>query len=165
MGRAGDSAMCVWRRPNRHSAFARRVPRWLARLSTSDRERRADACLAAIEIREALDAFNTRHSTRPLVTRIGLRAGEIALGPVGGEYHVIGDTPNTASRIQALNKPLATTLLASASVVQDLDSLCLRPLGSFAVPGKSDELMVVGAMTRACDHVLDCDTHAGHCSL
>jgi adenylate cyclase len=149
MGRAGDSAMCVWRRPKRHPSLARRFPRWLATQRKADGETRANACLAAIEIREALDRFNAQHSTRPLVTRVGLHAGEVALGPVGGEYHVIGDTPNTASRIQALNKLLATTLLASASVVRDLDGLCLRPLGSFVLPGKSGESLIVEIMGRA----------------
>lgn len=110
---------------------------------------RANGCLAAIEIREAIDRFNARHSTRPLVTRIGLHAGEIALGPVGGEYHVIGDTANTASRIEGLNKQLGTTLLASESVVRDLDILSVRPVGRFVVPGKSGELTIVEIMGRA----------------
>jgi adenylate cyclase len=149
MGRAGDSAMCVWRRPRPRSSLARRMSRWLATQGKADKEMRANACLAAIEIREAIDRFNALHPTRPLVTRIGLHAGEIALGPVGGEYHVIGDTPNTAARIQALNKPLATTLLASVFVIRDLDNLCLRPLGSFALPGKSGQLMVVEIIGRA----------------
>jgi adenylate cyclase len=146
MGRAGDSALCVWQRPKRHSS---RVPTWLVSQGKADKEMRTNACLAAIEIRDAIDRFNALHPTQPLVTRLGLHAGEIALGPVGGEYHVIGDTPNTASRIQALNKPLGTTLLASVFVIRDLDSLCLRPLGSFAVPGKSGELMVVEIIGRA----------------
>jgi adenylate cyclase len=107
---------------------------------------RANACRAAIEIRDWIDSFNVQHPTRSLVTRIGLHAGEIALGPVGGEYHVMGDTPNTASRIQALNKPLATTLLASVVVVRDVEDLCLRPLGSFALRGKSGQLGVAEIM-------------------
>ncbi len=146
MGRAGDSALCVWQRPKRHSS---RVPAWLVSQGNADKEMRTNACLAAIEIREAIDRFNALHPARPLVTRLGLHAGEIALGPVGGEYHVIGDTPNTASRIQALNKPLATTLLASVFVTRGLDRLCLRPLGSFVVPGKSGQLMVVEIIGRA----------------
>lgn len=149
MGRAGDSAMSVWRRPKAHSSLARRFPRWLTTQGGGDKEMRANGCLAAIEIREAIERFNARHSTRPLVTRIGLHAGEIALGPVGGEYHVIGDTANTASRIEGLNKQLGTTLLASESVVRDLDILSVRPVGRFVVPGKSGELTIVEIMGRA----------------
>jgi adenylate cyclase len=143
MGRAGDSGMCVWSRPKRDSFLARRLPAWLATPGKGDREMRANACRAAIEIRDAVGSFTAQHPTRSLVTRIGLHTGAIALGPVGGEYHVMGDTPNTASRIQTLNKQFATTLLASVSVVRDLEDLCVRPLGNFALRGKSGELGVV----------------------
>ena len=50
------------------------------------------------------------------------------MGPVSGEYHVIGDVPNTASRIEGLNKLLGTTILASEAVVREQQGLCLRPV-------------------------------------
>jgi adenylate cyclase len=144
MGRAGDSAMCVWRSSqNGLLLFFNRMPGWPARQDRAERKARKDACLAAIEIREAIRVFNDRHSTTPLTTRIGLHAGEVALGPIGGEYHVVGDTPNTASRIQGVNKMLGTTLLASEAMVGALESLCTRPVGTFVLTGKAKAVALV----------------------
>jgi adenylate cyclase len=143
VGRAGDSAMCVWASSTRKWLPARVLPKWLIRGRTVDLERRNLACLAAIEIRDAIDRFNGRHPTQVLRTRIGLHAGDLALGPVGGEYHVIGDTANAAARIEGLNKHLGTTILASEPVVSGLEGLCLRPVGRFLLPGRSLELKIV----------------------
>jgi adenylate cyclase len=87
-GRAGDSTMCVWKGSRTASRFGKMVPVWLARHggTDADKEARLNACLAAIEMRDAIDRFNERQAaTRQLQTRIGLDAGEIALGSVGGE--------------------------------------------------------------------------------
>ena len=100
-----------------------------------------------MEIRETIERFNERHAT-PLRTRIGLHVGKVAMGPVGGEYHVIGDVPNTASRIEGLNKQLGTTILASESVVRDQDGLCLRPVGRFVLAGRPGELAIVEILGR-----------------
>ena len=124
MGRAGDSAMCVWTAPGDRS-FAGFLGRRAGAGRTSDTRARANACEAALEIRETLDRFNERHAT-PLRTRIGVHVGEVAMGPVSGEYHVVGDVPNTASRIEGLNKLLGTTILASEAVVREQQGLCLR---------------------------------------
>ena len=52
---------------------------------------------------------------------------------------VIGDVPNTASRIERLNKQLGTTILASVSVVREQSGLCLRPVGRFVLAGRPAE--------------------------
>jgi len=55
------------------------------------------------------------------------------LGNVGGKGHfawsVVGDIPNTASRIQGLSKHLGTRMLASCTVVGDFDELLTRRVG------------------------------------
>jgi adenylate cyclase len=149
LGRAGDSAMCVWTRRTHQWPLGSRWPVWLARGRRKDLDQRRKACLAALEIRKVLEQFNARHSTEPLPTRIGLHAGDLALGPVGGEYHVIGDTANAASRIEALNKHLATTLLASEAAVEGVEGLSLRPVGAFVVPGRTGALRIVEIVGRA----------------
>ena len=138
-GRGGDSALCVWR-PSTSPRWVRHVPGpWHHRRRDADRECRLNACLAAIDLREAIDRFNARHlSTDRLATRIGLDVGEVGLGPVGGELQAVGDPANTACRIEALNKQLATGTLASARVVRDLDILLVRHVGAFALPGKAE---------------------------
>jgi adenylate cyclase len=126
--------MCVWTAPGLPARFAD-----VLRSGALRRDRRAvvcaDACQTAMEIRETIARFDTRHQT-PLRTRIGLHAGDVALGLVGGEYHVVGDVPNTASRIEGLNKHLGTTILASEPVVRGQAGLLVRPLGSFLLPGR-----------------------------
>jgi adenylate cyclase len=142
LGRAGDSAMCVWSGSRTTRPLARFLGEWVASERTADVRARTNACQTALDIRETIDRFNARHAT-PLRTRIGLHVGKVALGPVGGEYHVIGDVPNSASRIEGLNKQLGTTILASEPVVQDQEGLCLRPLGRFVLAGRPGELAIV----------------------
>jgi adenylate cyclase len=151
LGRAGDSAMCVWANKEHRWPPGLRATNWLSRRGRKNLDQRRNACRAALEIRKVIDRFNARHSTEPLPTRIGLHAGELALGPVGGEYHVVGDTANAASRIEALNKHLGTTLLASEAVVQDVPGLCVRRLGAFIVPGREDALRVVEIVGAAAE--------------
>ena len=123
-----DSMMCVWAAPQ------------------PEKDARLNACLAALEIRQSVDRFNDRHEDQMLPTRVGLHAGEVAMGNVGGGGHyawcLTGDTANSTSRIQGLNKQLGTTILASESVVSDLDSLLSRRMGFFLLEGKSNPISI-----------------------
>ena len=157
LGRAGDSAMCIWTRHTHQWPLDLQRPAWLFGGRRKDLDQRRKACLAALEIRKVLERFNARHSNEPLPTRIGLHAGDLALGPVGGEYHVIGDTANAASRIEALNKHLATTLLASEAVVDGIGGLCLRPVGAFVVPGRKGALRIAEIIGE--DDAVDAQSH------
>ena len=122
----GDGTTCVWRSP------------------TPERRCRVQACTAALEIGRAVAAFNSRHRPPGLPTRIGLHAGWVVVGNVGGARHfafsVLGDTVNTASRIEQLNKQLNTYVLASEAVVAELDEFLVRPLGRFQMIGKKEVL-------------------------
>jgi adenylate cyclase len=104
------------------------------------------ACLAAREILDTVDVFNRKHPTQQFPTRIGLHAGRMALGNVGGgghlAYSIVGDSINTASRIQELNKILRTQCLASEAVVRDLDNWLIRRICSFQPKGKSEVLSI-----------------------
>ena len=142
MGRAGDSAMCVWAETRKVWPIVRLFKTRIAAQHAFAVRARANACQAALDIRDAIGRFNDRHAT-PLRTRVGLHAGPVALGPVGGEYHIIGEVPNTASRIEGLNKRLGTTILASDAVVREQEGLYLRPLGRFFLAGRSHPLDIV----------------------
>jgi adenylate cyclase len=143
-GRGGDSALCVWRVSKPPSWRSKLLPSGALRRQQAEHEARLKACLAALEIRDAIDAFNARHpAAQQLPTRIGLDAGEIGLGPVGGELQAVGNPANAASRIEGLNKHLGTKLLASAAVVRDQQTLAIRRLGRFILPGKADEIEIV----------------------
>jgi adenylate cyclase len=122
----GDGTTCVWSSP---------VP---------ERSCRVRACAAALEIERAVAAFNRRHGPPGLPTRIGLHAGWVVVGNVGGAgrfaFSVLGDTVNAASRIEQLNKQLGTYLLATDAVTAELDEFITRPLGCFQVIGKKEVL-------------------------
>jgi adenylate cyclase len=72
--------------------------------------------------------------------RIGLEAGEIYVGHAGGGgrfvYSIVGDTANTASRVEGLNKHLKTQVLATGDVVEGFDDILTRYLGAFQFVGK-----------------------------
>jgi adenylate cyclase len=147
-GRGGDSALCVWRTS---SPFwlTRTLVRWLGRQPQHEKAGRLNACLAAIEIRDAIDRFNGAHPVaKRMPTRMGMDAGEIGLGVVAGELQAVGDPANAASRIEHVNKLFSTRLLASAAAVQGLDSLLVRRLGSFMLPGKADPVEIVEILGR-----------------
>lgn len=155
-GSGGDSIVFVWQ-PSRTEEWLasivlpRRIdaglatvwPRWRDRLVQPDRRVRLSACLAALELRNAISRFNARHvPERQLPTRIGLSAGVLRTGSLRVLFHTMGTPPNEASRIEGLNKALSTTLLAPASLVRDLESIVARRVGYFQLKGISNEVEV-----------------------
>ncbi len=109
---------------------------------------RRQACEAALTIASAIDRFNQARPGQPVMeTRFGLHCGELMVGNVGAsrhyEYRAVGDIINTASRLEGLNKPLGTRLLASADTVAGLPGLSVRPLGAFLLVGKAKAVAVV----------------------
>lgn len=110
-----------------------------------DTNLRLNACHAALEIKTALTRFN-ENSEFPLMTRIGLHFGEMQLGNVGAkdhyEYRAVGDTVNTATRIEGLNKLLGTRILVSAAVIDGLEGFISRELGKFLLKGKTQPVTI-----------------------
>ncbi|HTV89077.1 MAG TPA: adenylate/guanylate cyclase domain-containing protein [Stellaceae bacterium] len=79
----------------------------------------ADLMIAAIA------GWNRERATAgepPLAIGIGLNYGPAVIGDVGGDqslsFTVIGDTVNTASRLQRLTRALQTPLVAAAAIVE-----------------------------------------------
>ena len=126
---------------------------WAKTETSADLRRRA--CRAALAMRDALDEFNGNADRPKLETRIGLHAGEVAVGTLGArgghlEFRAVGDIVNTASRVEGLNKTLNTTLLATAEAIESVGDLFARPLGRFQLVGKSQPLDIVELVS---DHV------------
>jgi adenylate cyclase len=100
------------------------------------------ACLAALEMELAVERFNEASVGGQLPTRIGLHEGEMTLGRIeageGSVYRAIGDTVNTASRIQGVNKYLGTRILASSAIVAGLSDIICRPVGLFRLVGRAE---------------------------
>ena len=103
------------------------------------------ACRAALNIDTAVKQFN-KNSTWPLPTRIGLHSGTVMLGNVGGagrfEYRAVGDTVNTATRIQTLNKQLGTKILASHDALIYTHGFLTRELGLFRLKGRTQKVII-----------------------
>ena len=129
----GDAMLAIWAHPK-------------ATIQT-----RASACNAALKIIEAIHQFN-KDQPHQLATRIGLHFGEMRLGNVGTmdhfEYRAVGDTVNTATRIEGLNKILATEILASAEVIQGLPDVYTRELGFFILKGKTQAVHIHQLMAK-----------------
>ena len=84
----------------------------------------ANALSCADMMLTALDRWNEERAATgepPLAIGIGLNYGAAVIGDVGSEqslaFSVIGDTVNTASRLQALTRSLATPLVVGDAVV------------------------------------------------
>jgi adenylate cyclase len=122
----GDSVMAVWGAPLPDAKQAER------------------AVIAAWEmIKNSRDEI----SGRTLRTRIGINSGPALAGNLGSDfrfdYSVIGDTTNTASRLENLNKQLGTEILISESTRRQLTNcVSTRSLGRFLLSGKSQPVAV-----------------------
>jgi adenylate cyclase len=111
------------------------------------------AIRAALEMQERLAEWNAERREGPAFrVRIGINSGKAVAGEIGSvnkkEYTVLGDTVNTASRLES-------SVARPDSVVVGAQTLALveglfecRPLGAFSLKGKEREVLayeVVGA--------------------
>jgi len=74
-------------------------------------------------------------------TRVGLHWGEAVVGNFGGEnriqYTALGDSMNTAARLESANKPLASAVMASREFVQRSGQDWWRPMGTVTLRGRA----------------------------
>jgi adenylate cyclase len=124
-----DMIMCAWVSPTKSLAICRK------------------GLEAAIEVSDIVKQFAQRYGSRHFNPRVGLQDGEVYVGHTGGGgrflYSIVGDTANTAARLESLNKHLGTQVLATESVTRSADGLLLRPLGLFQLKGKTDPTSIV----------------------
>jgi len=120
---------------------------WGAPISRPDDPDRAVKCMIAMY--EAGEAFrrSAPEGVPPIgVTRVGLHRGEAIVGNFGGEgriqYTALGDSMNTASRLEGANKYLKTKTLVSDTVVEKSTFGLFRPMGRIAVSGRSTPMEV-----------------------
>ena len=129
----GDSVLAIWKAARPEAALCKQ------------------ACTAALGIAEAVSEFNRSFGCR-LPTRIGIHAGNIYLGNIGAgdhyEYGPTGDTVNTASRLDTLNKTLGTAILVSQDAIDGLDGFVTRKAGSFRLRGKAQPIEVYELLWR-----------------
>ncbi|AHZ86352.1 adenylate/guanylate cyclase domain-containing protein [Bdellovibrio bacteriovorus] len=126
----GDAIMAVWGAP---------------KSSDKDAQQAVRACL---EMRRALEGLNERRIAReqpPINIGMGLHAGKAISGTIGSdermEYTVIGNTVNTASRIEASTKAFGADLLISDTVIEKIgEDFKTELAGAAEVKGRSEAL-------------------------
>jgi len=120
---------------------------WGAPISRpDDGERAAKAARAMYEAGE--DFRRTVPQGLPPIgrTRVGLHFGEAIVGNFGGEgriqYTALGDSMNTAARLEAANKQLKTTVLASRDAAERSGLDWWRPMGTVTLRGRSTPIEI-----------------------
>lgn len=140
----GDAIMGIFGVP-----FARESEAGIA-----DDARNAVACALAMERRlKPLNRKWVSEGRKPIQMRVGIYTGPLVAGCLGGsdrlEYTVIGDTVNTASRLESAGKtiPIPQARLRGCCITigeatrRLLDeSVRVVPVGTVALKGKSEEI-------------------------
>jgi len=110
------------------------------------------AARAALQMRDEIARTNAAHVARglsPVGFGVGINTGEVILGAVGipqrSEFTAIGDTVNTASRLQELTKEFDCDVVVSSQTAERLDTagLRLRALGAAPVRGKAQPVEIL----------------------
>ncbi len=107
------------------------------------------AAQAAYAMWQAGEAFRTSISARypdgsvPPIgkTRVGLHFGEAIVGNFGGEgriqYTALGDSMNTAARLESANKALQSNMMASREAMERSALDWWRPMGRVVLRGRA----------------------------
>jgi adenylate cyclase len=113
-------------------------------------EHSRQAVRAALEMRQELNTFlEVVEPDRRFTVRTGINTGMAMVGNLGSarrmEFTAIGDTVNTASRIQTLAEP-NQILLSEATHRRVAQTFSTREVGEFPVKGKKQKVRVFEAL-------------------
>jgi class 3 adenylate cyclase len=136
----GDATMALWNAAEAQPDHAARAVR------------------AAGAIRAALEADNAGQD-QPVRLRIGVHSGPVVVGNIGSatrmNYTVVGDTVNTASRLEGLGRMLLpdleiAVLLSAATAASLPDDLPITSLGCHGLRGRDapTEIFALAAIAR-----------------
>jgi adenylate cyclase len=128
----GDAIMAIWGVP-----FS---TEWDTHLAVR-------ACLAMREELSRLNELRISRGQVPLKIGMGLNRGPLIAGNIGSEekmeFTVIGDTVNTASRLESMTKAYGTDLLISSRILDEIrDEFIVEECEAGKVKGKSEALQV-----------------------
>jgi adenylate cyclase len=110
------------------------------------------AIKAALEMQDRLAEWNAERREGPeLRVRMGINSGKAVAGEIGSvskmEYTVLGDTVNTASRLESGVATPGTVVVGERTREIAGDAFEFQPLGSFSLKGK--EMQVEAFEVRA----------------
>ena len=115
------------------------------------------ACLACVDIQERMKELREqwRKQGKPeLKVRIGLFSGPAVVGNMGSrnrmDYTMMGDTVNTAARLEGVNKKYGTyTMIGDTTYQAAAQSIAARKLDAVKVIGKDKPLIIYEVLGRA----------------
>ncbi len=120
-----------------------------APVSYDDDIDRALSC--ALDMRKALKELNKEYGL-DLDSGIGIHFGPAIVGNIGApfrmDYTCIGDTVNTASRIEHLTRELDAEIIVSEEVMKRSKNFSFEYLGDYGVKGKSEKLRLYKLVGR-----------------
>jgi adenylate cyclase len=122
-------------------------------LRTDHVERSAHAALGIVDRLARVNVLLQADGIPPLQIGIGIHTGEVIAGLIGPdervEYGVVGEPVNLASRIEALTKDLAATVLVSRELAMRLGpEFVLGRAALLPVKGKAHPIEVVELLSR-----------------
>jgi adenylate cyclase len=105
------------------------------------------AIRAALEMRERLDEFNSERKEGPTIRiRIGINSGKAVAGEIGSinkkEYTVLGDTVNTASRLESSVAKPGKIVIGENTYAAVKNRFQIQSLGKATLKGKEQEVAV-----------------------
>lgn len=123
----GDGMMCIFHAPYHHPDHA------------------LNACLASIEIHKKLDEIRPELKEKygqVVTARVGLDTGHIVVGNMGSstrlEYTAIGDTVNSAARLEAGGKMYGTKILVGEDTAWAVEGkIVCREVDRLLIKGKT----------------------------
>ena len=109
-----------------------------------------NACKAAMEIRTAMrkaQQISLQEGTDYVSMGIGINTGKVIFGSVGSkkrmDFTSIGDTVNTAARLESANKAYGSKAIITEAVYKKLQgSFICRELDLITVKGKTEPLRI-----------------------
>lgn len=109
-----------------------------------------NAVFCALEMINLLEGINAKYEVQhghKIEIGIGINTGEAITGTVGStkhvEYTVIGDTVNTASRVEGLTKEFPNSILITQSTYDEIrDNFDCEALGPKTIRGKEGETQI-----------------------
>lgn len=138
----GDSVMAFWGAPNRqnnHPILAARAAEGMAKAIAAD------------------NAARLAQKLPPVRVRIGIHTGRAVVGNIGApgrvNYTIVGDTVNTAQRLETLGREAVAPETEVGVLMSDVtakrldDTLKVLPLGKFTVKGRAGSVEVYQLLT------------------
>jgi adenylate cyclase len=116
------------------------------------------ACFDAFDRLAALSPVYMRDFGTPVHCRAGLHCGPVLTGEMGSlkkEIVFLGDTVNTAARIQEFCRQTGDRVLASAALVDRLElpfGITNRPLGDLRLRGKKSDVVLYALQKERADN-------------